>query len=1041
MSEQHKSQAPRAKLATGRERDPASPVAREGAQPLPTSAIAVIGISSLFPGSKDVDGFWRDIVDGKDRLGPVPRTHWLVEDYYDPDPKAPDKIYVDRGGFIDPVPFDPMKWGVPPATLPSTDTTQLLSLLVAERALHDAFGAKWESIDRDRVGVMLGVTSAQKLLGEMNSRLQRPVWARALREMGLSAAEVEDACDRISASYVPWQETTFPGVLGNVVAGRIANRLDLGGTNCVTDAACASAFGALHMAVNELLLGHADVTICGGADTMNDPFMFECFAKTTALSKKGDCTPFDARADGTMLGEGIAMLVLCRLEDAERRGDRVYAVIRGVGTSSDGRAKSVYAPLPSGQAKALRRAYERAGYGPETVELVEAHGTGTAAGDAAEVAALLEVFGARTERSCALGSVKAQIGHTKAAAGAAGLIKAVLALRHGVIPPTIKVEQPADALKDGPFYLPARARPWIRGTEHPRRASVSSFGFGGSNYHLTLEEYAGENRALRLPVDGAELVVLSAKDAPSLASAMRAIEGPLRFVAWSSQRAFDPSMTARLAIVADSDEDLRGKLELAASAVERGESFSAPGGIEVAFGAGGDPVAMLFPGQGSQYVEMGAALAMRFEAARAVWDRAGDLHRVVFPPHTFDANEREEQGKQLTRTQNAQPALGAASLAMLAVLRSLGIGARAYGGHSFGEVSALYAAGAFGERELFAIANKRGELMSSGEGAMLAVSAPIDQVRAIAGDLSIANHNHPTQVVLSGSVAAIEAAEARCKERRLRASRLEVSAAFHSPLVAGSKAPFEAFLATIEVGSLSAPVYANATARPYEDDVRATLAAQIAEPVRFVEQIEAMYAAGIRTFVEVGAGSVLSGLVERILSGKPHRAVAMDRKGSAGLKGFYAGLARLAAAGVPIAFDALWDGERAPIDPESIVRPKMTVDVNGANLGKPYPGDPERTPPPPTFVRESLAPVGAGPRSALPASAPDDAALRAFLETQKQTAEAHIAYQRAVADAHSAFLRSSEAAMTAIAALAGGAPITLPTLAASLPTFAASLPT
>lgn len=454
-----------------------------------TPAIAVVGVSAIFPGSLDAHGFWRDILAGTDLITDVPSSHWLVEDYYDPDPSAPDKTYAKRGAFLKNVPFDPLEWGVPPSIVPATDTTQLLALIVAKRVLEDAAQGQFESMDRERISVILGVTSAQELLASMVSRIQRPVWANALRDLGYPEDEVKRACDRISNSYVPWQESSFPGLLGNVVAGRIANRLDLGGTNCVTDAACASSLSAMSMAINELALGQSDLVIAGGCDTMNDAFMYMCFSKTPALSRSGDCRPFSDKADGTLLGEGIAMVALKRLDDAERDGDRVYAVIRGIGSSSDGRSKSVYAPVPEGQAKALRRTYAAAGYGAETVELMEAHGTGTKAGDAAEFEGLRAMFdesGRQDRQWCALGSVKSQIGHTKAAAGAAGLFKAIMALHHKVLPPTIKVDKPNPKLEieKTAFYLNTEARPWIRPAGHPRRASVSSFGFGGSNFHV-----------------------------------------------------------------------------------------------------------------------------------------------------------------------------------------------------------------------------------------------------------------------------------------------------------------------------------------------------------------------------------------------------------------------------------------------------------------------------------------------------------------------------------------------------------------------------
>ena len=318
-----------------------------------------------------------------------------------------------------------------------------------------------------------------------------------MAEAGVPAAMAEDAAARIAESYVPWQENSFPGLLGNVVAGRIANKLDLGGTNCVVDAACASSLSAVHLAALELQAGRADVVVTGGADTFNDIFMYMCFSKTPALSPTGDARPFDAAGDGTILGEGIGVVVLKRLSDAERDGDRVYAVVKGIGSSSDGKGNAIYAPSAAGQVKALRNAYRLAGVSPDTIELVEAHGTGTRVGDGVEISALTDVYRAAASAGapwCAIGSVKSQIGHTKAAAGAASLIKAVLALHFKTIPPTIKVTDPVEPLRaaDSPFYVSGQKRPWLSLPAHPRRAAMSAFGFGGSNFHAVLEEYRPE---------------------------------------------------------------------------------------------------------------------------------------------------------------------------------------------------------------------------------------------------------------------------------------------------------------------------------------------------------------------------------------------------------------------------------------------------------------------------------------------------------------------------------------------------------------------
>ena len=411
----------------------------------PMVPLAIIGTGCLFPGSANFRAFWSRIVNRFDAIREVPPSHWNAADYLDADPKAPDRVYAARGGFLDPVAFEPALFGIPPSNLEATDASQLLGLVVADQALKDCgytiagrdAPAAPKSIDRTRISVILGVTGTLQLVIPLGARLGHPLWRKALAEAGVDKATADDVVARIADGYVPWQENSFPGLLGNVVAGRIANRFDLGGTNCVVDAACASSLSAIHLASMELATGRADYVLTGGVDAFNDIFMFTCFTKTPALSPTGDAKPFDASGDGTVLGEGLGMIVLKRLDDARRDGDRVLAVLRGIGTSSDGKGNAIYAPKKEGQIDALRDAYAVADVGPETIELVEAHGTGTRVGDAAEVGALAEVYGAtgRVGPWCAVGSIKSQIGHTKAAAGIAGLLKATAALANKVIPP------------------------------------------------------------------------------------------------------------------------------------------------------------------------------------------------------------------------------------------------------------------------------------------------------------------------------------------------------------------------------------------------------------------------------------------------------------------------------------------------------------------------------------------------------------------------------------------------------------------------------
>ena len=935
---------------------------------LQKTPIAVIGLSAIFADAKNVEEFWTNIISAKDSIKDVPANRWLIEDYYDPDMTAPDKTYCKRGGFLPEIDFNPMEFGLPPNILEVTDASQLLGLVAARDALADAGYSKasnrFTTELKEKTGCLLGVGGGQKLITPLIARLQYPIWEKALRSSGIAESDIPNIVDKMKKAYIGWNENSFPGLLGNVISGRITNRFDLGGINSVVDAACAASLSAIKMSLSELVEGRCDMMLTGGVDTDNSPFMFMSFSKTPAFSRSGNISPFSDKADGMLIGEGLGMMVLKRLEDAERDGDRIYAVIKGVGTSSDGRFKSVYAPRPQGQALAMNRAYEDAGYAPSTVGLLEAHGTGTGAGDPTEFTSMQMVFGANNpiKQHIALGSVKSQIGHTKAAAGAAGIIKAVLALHHKVLPATINVEKPNSKfdIEDSAIYINTETRPWFN-NEYPRRAGVSAFGFGGINVHITMEEYHGKKLTEYRLHEPFKTVLLQAVTPAQLIqdcqSAINNLKSEDADIAYQNLAKATKAITLnqqqpRLGFVANSIEECIDLLEISMKSLQAtSDEWSHPKGVYYrpnGIDTNTQKVVALFAGQGSQYIGMGAELANAFPAVAAAFQKAdaqflkdgeAALSSKIFPIPVFTKEEKTAQQKHLTQTQFAQPAIGTFSMGQYQAFQQAGFKAQFTAGHSFGELTALWAAGVYDEDTFLALAKTRGAAMAiqnpnADTGAMLAVRAGQEQVmRAIANmpGVVIANVNSNNQVVLGGSTVAIKAAEQQLSTQGFSIVPLPVSAAFHTEFVQHAQQPFSAFVSKQNFNTPQIPVYSNTTGQAYPEnlnDLKSILKNQILNPVLFKDQVENIHQAGGRIFIEFGPKGVLTNLVKNILKDKEHVAIAVNAsaKKDSDLQ-FRQAAVQMQVLGLPISNLDPYKMELTPLPPKS----KLTVQLSGNN--------------------------------------------------------------------------------------------------------------
>jgi acyl transferase domain-containing protein len=915
--------------------------------------IAIVGMDCVFPGARDLAAFWRNIVLGVDATSKVPPARW--DGAFD--------FSTTRGGFIDGLTeVDPLAINVMPAAVDEGDPEQFLVLSVVHRALLDAQSGRvrlgsggpqaqgasapglWYLDSPERTEVVIGrggYLGNSIELGYLRMEVVAQV-SDLLRRLSpdLPAESVEEIRRLLTDALPRANAEVTASAIPNLTSGRAANRLGLMGANYTVDAACASSLVAVDQVVRSLRERRCDLGIAAGVHLVQKPHFWLAFETLGALSRFGRIRPFSSDADGLLIGEGLGAVVLKRWADAERDGDRIYALIRGVGTSSDGRGAGVMTPRVEGEVLAMRRAYDDAGLDPATVSLVEGHGTATVVGDAAEIGSLHQLFGREGYPALALGSVKSMIGHTMPAAGIASLIKTALAVYHRVLPLTLHAGRPHPALAGSRIYVNTATRPWISPPEEPRRAGINAFGFGGINAHVILDEGPEERVTESLTPQSCELILIAAGDRQSLVRRLEECERlatgrsdeDLCDVAAALAEEFSHERPVRMAIVASTIEDLAAKLAAARRRLlSCGEEvWFEPDGVGFSAQTLVGKVAFLFPGIGfpglaGGYTARLAELCLHFPEVRRHIDFAdaltgGDgpaypLRHQLFPPPSLLPAELWTLEKELAWSERTPAGMMIANQATWSLMSSLGFHPDAIAGFSLGEWSALMAGGVLEPDDLIRLRSAidaestRADLQLSGTWAMVAGSVEqVDPVLRQVPGACLTMDVSPTQVFIGGEVVSVRTALARLQEMGIWGQELPFPP-IHTPLSASLVDRLRPLVSEIPARPSRCAVYAGMSGRRYPEDpvqIRETILEGIRSPVRVRDTIRALYADGVRVFVQLGSGGKLLTNIQNTLALDPHVALSIDVERRGGLEQLHHLLGRLAVLGVPFAPEALF---------------------------------------------------------------------------------------------------------------------------------------